>query len=62
MPASEAFNALIRGLRKRAIRIGRVYQGQSIALIVLCRHLAENDTNPNFQVYGQLSHEPFLHN
>jgi hypothetical protein len=42
---NNAIDSLMRGFRKRVIRIGRGYQGQSIALIALCRHLAENDIN-----------------
>jgi hypothetical protein len=46
MPVSDAFTAVLRDLRKRVIRIGRVYQGQSITLIALCRHLVENHKDP----------------
>ena len=60
MLVSEAMSSLIRDFRKRVIRIRRRYQGQSIALIALCRHLVENDTNPrdnDLQMYRPLSYD-----
>jgi hypothetical protein len=51
------FTGILRALCKRVIRIGRVYQGQSIALIALCRHPVENDTDPrdnNLQRYSPI--------
>ncbi|KAI0247276.1 hypothetical protein BJV78DRAFT_1247170 [Lactifluus subvellereus] len=63
MLVSEAMGSLIRDFRKRAIRIGRRYQGQSVALIALCRHLVEGDTNPKgdgLQIILQLADNALL--